>query len=75
MFLSEFKRAIITVYISTKLLVSSIYFTGFSIIRMYLLFQRASFAPFSTLDFWAVNAVTSEVKTDLESVPALVNRI
>lgn len=75
MFLRLFKRAIITCYMSTKLFVSSIYFTGFSIILMYLLFQRASLAPFITRDFYAVNAITSVFSIDLASFPAFVSKI
>ena len=72
MFFKLFNKATITIYMSTRLFVSSTCLTGFSIIFIYLLFQRASLAPLSTLDFWFVKLVTSVCSG--ESFGALLNK-
>ena len=42
---------------------NSIYFTGYSMIFIYLLFHFASFAPFITRDFYLVKFITSLCNT------------
>lgn len=75
MFLRLLRSAIITVYISTRFVAISTCLTGFSIIFIYLLFHRASFAPFITLDFYYVKFITSVFVADLSWLLLFVSKI